>query len=193
MALDPGTSLGPYKIVGLIGAGGMGEVYRARDTRLGREVAIKVLGARYQVGIDGHRRLLREARAVSALNHPNILSLYDICAENGSEFLVTELIRGKTLYQLIGNRGLGVNKALKYAIPIADALARAHAAGILHLDLKPSNIMITEDAIPKILDFGLAHAAEPESSRDGVEALAITESTQHVVAGTAAYMSPEQA
>src|SRR5438270_675448 len=135
MRFSAKTRMGPYEIVAAIGAGGMGEVYRARDTRLGREVAIKMLGARLQAKSDGHERLLREARAVSALNHPNILAFYDICSDNGSEFLVMELVRGKTLDQLIGNRGLAVNDAIKYAIPIADALARAHAAGILHLDL----------------------------------------------------------
>src|SRR4051794_39947938 len=108
MPLATGTRMGPYEIVASIGAGGMGEVYRARDTRLRRDVAIKVLGARLQAKGDGQERLLQEARAVSALNHPNILSLYDICSQNGSEFLVMELVRGKTLDQLIGIRGLAV-------------------------------------------------------------------------------------
>ncbi len=165
----------------------------ARDTRLGREVAIKMLNSRFQARNDGRERLLQEARAVSALNHPNILALYDICSENGSEFLVMELIRGKTLEQLIGNRGIAVNEAVKYAIAMADALARAHAAGILHRDLKPSNIMITEDGVPKILDFGLARAAEPEQRNNGDETRTLTETTEQVVAGTAGYMSPEQA
>ncbi|HEX7361546.1 MAG TPA: protein kinase [Bryobacteraceae bacterium] len=182
MPLSAGTRMGPYEILAAIGAGGMGEVYRARDTRLGREVAIKMLRR------DGHARLLHEARAVSALNHPNILGLYDIGSENGSEFLVIELVRGKTLDQIIGNRGLAVNEAVKYAIPIADALARAHAAGILHRDLKPSNIMISGDGVPKILDFGLAQAAE--NPRDGDETRSLT---GEIVAGTPAYMSPEQA
>jgi Tol biopolymer transport system component/tRNA A-37 threonylcarbamoyl transferase component Bud32 len=177
--------MGPYEILAALGSGGMGEVYRARDTRLGREVAIKVLRR------DGHTRLLQEARAAAALNHPNILGLYDICSENGNEFLVMELVRGKTLDQLIGNRGLGVNEAVKYAIPIADALAGAHAAGILHRDLKPSNIMITEHGVPKILDFGLARMAEVES--DGDVTRSLTEDVTERVAGTAAYMSPEQA
>lgn len=185
--------MGPYEILAAIGAGGMGEVYRARDTRLGREVAIKVLGARLQAKGDGQERLLQEARAVSALNHPNILSLYDICSEDGSEFLVMELVRGKTLDQLIRNRGLGVNETVKYAIPIADALARAHAAGILHRDLKPSNIMITEDGVPKILDFGLAQAVESENRGDGDETRTLTEGAEQLVSGTAGYMSPEQA
>jgi eukaryotic-like serine/threonine-protein kinase len=185
--------MGPYEIMAAIGAGGMGEVYRARDTRLGREVAIKMLGSRFQARNDGRQRLLHEARAVSALSHPNILALYDICSENGSEFLVMELVRGKTLEQLIGNRGIAVNQAVKYAIAMADALARAHAVGLLHRDLKPSNIMITEDGVPKILDFGLAQAAEPESRNNGDETRTLTEASEQVVAGTAGYMSPEQA
>ncbi|HEX7361547.1 MAG TPA: protein kinase [Bryobacteraceae bacterium] len=186
MPLLAGTRMGPYEILAAIGAGGMGEVYRARDTRLGREVAIKMLRR------DGHARLLHEARAVSALNHPNILGLYDIGSENGSEFLVMELVRGKTLDQIIGNCGIVVNEAVKYAIPIADALARAHAAGILHRDLKPSNIMISADGVPKILDFGLAQAAEPENP-GGDQTQSLTGASERLVAGTPAYMSPEQA
>ena len=191
--LAAGTQLGPYRIVELLGAGGMGEVYRARDTRLGREVAIKVLGSPFPAKTDGYARLLQEARAVSALNHPNILALHDICSEKGTEFLVMELVRGKTLGQMIGNRGMAVNKAVKYAIPIADALARAHMAGILHRDLKPSNIMITEEGVPKVLDFGLARAAESENRNDGQETRSEGRGSEQVVAGTAAYMSPEQA
>ncbi|HEX7361548.1 MAG TPA: protein kinase [Bryobacteraceae bacterium] len=186
MPLAAGTRMGPYEILAAIGSGGMGEVYRAHDTRLGREVAIKMLRR------DGHARLLQEARAVSALNHSNILGLYDICSENGSEFLVMELVRGKTLDQRIGNRGISVNEAVKYAIPIADALACAHAAGIFHRDLKPSNIMVSADGAPKILDFGLAQASEPKDP-DGNETRSLTGASQQVVAGTAAYMSPEQA
>jgi serine/threonine protein kinase len=193
MPLATGTRMGAYEILAAIGAGGMGEVYRARDTRLGREVAIKMLGSRFQVRVDGHERLIQEARAVSALNHPNILALYDICSENGSDFLVMELVRGKTLEQLIGKHGLAVNEAVKYAIAIADGLARAHAAGILHLDLKPSNIMITEDGVPKILDFGLAQAANPETHKNDDETQTLTAAAESVIAGTAGYMSPEQA
>ncbi len=191
--LAPGTQLGPYRIMELLGTGGMGEVYRARDTRLGREVAIKVLGSPFPAKTDGYARLLQEARAVSALNHPNVLALHDICSENGTEFLVMELVRGKTLGQLIGNRGMAVNKAVKYAIPIADALARANMAGILHRDLKPSNIMITEEGVPKVLDFGLARAAESQNRNDGQQIRLVTRASEQVVAGTAAYMSPEQA
>ena len=190
--------MGPYEVLAAIAAGGMGEVYRARDTRLNREIAIKILSSRYKTDEDRHKQmLLDEARAISALNHPNIMALYDICSENGTDFLVMELVRGKTLDQLIGNRGLGVNEAVRYAISIADALARAHAVGILHRDLKPSNIMITEDGVPKILDFGLARLEQPQadSDKDATQALTGGDSQfQHgSVAGTAAYMSPEQA
>jgi Protein kinase domain len=127
MSLAAGTRVGAYEILAPLGAGGMGEVYRARDTRLGREVAIKFLGPRFATQPGASQRLLEEARAASALNHANIVALHDICSENGNEFLVMELVRGKTLDHLIGNRGLlPVTTALKFAIPIADALAPAH-------------------------------------------------------------------
>jgi eukaryotic-like serine/threonine-protein kinase len=197
MSLAVGTRVGAYEILAPLGAGGMGEVYRARDTRLGREVAIKLLGPRFVTRPEASHRLLEEARAASALNHPNIVALYDICSENGNEFLVMELVGGKTLDHLIGNRGLAVTMALKYAIPIADALARAHAAGILHRDLKPSNIMITQDGIPKILDFGLAQLTQPQTAADEDATELLTEQSSNLhhdaIAGTAPYMSPEQA
>jgi eukaryotic-like serine/threonine-protein kinase len=196
MSLAAGTRVGAYEILAPLGAGGMGEVYRARDTRLGREVAIKFLAARFATKPGASQRLLEEARAASALNHPNIVALHDICFENGNEFLVMELVRGKTLDHLIGNRGLAVTTALKYAIPIADALSRAHAAGILHRDLKPSNIMVTQDGVPKILDFGLAQLTQPQtgSEKDVTELLTEQSSNLHHegIAGTAGYMSPEQ-
>jgi eukaryotic-like serine/threonine-protein kinase len=189
--------MGPYEILAAIGAGGMGEVYRARDMRLGREVAIKVLGYRSHGKTNGPGQLLQEARSVSALNHPNIVGLYDICSDNGSQFLVMELVRGKALDQLIGSRDIAVNQALRYAIAIADALARAHSAGILHRDLKPSNIVVSEDGTPKILDFGLATLtnAKPSSPEDVTRSLidAETHTDTQPIAGTAGYMSPEQA
>jgi eukaryotic-like serine/threonine-protein kinase len=196
MPLPLGAKLGPYEILAPIGSGGMGEVYRARDTRLGREVAIKILGTRHEVTPERHERFMQEARAASALNHPNIVALYDISTENGSDFLVMELVRGKTLDQLRGNRGLAIREAVQYAIPLADALARAHWAGILHRDLKPSNIMVTEDGVPKILDFGLAKLAEPDpiAEQDATRTVHSGPpiSEQGTVMGTAAYMSPEQ-
>jgi serine/threonine protein kinase len=197
MALTSGVRLGPYEILAPLGAGGMGEVYRARDTRLGREVAIKILGTRHEVTPERRDRLLLEARTASALNHPNIVALYDISSDNGSDFLVMELVRGKTVDQFRGNRGLAVREAVRYAIPIADALACAHATGILHRDLKPSNIMVTNDGVPKILDFGLAKLAEPDPIAEDEATRTVHAgapiSGQGTIMGTAAYMSPEQA
>jgi Tol biopolymer transport system component len=194
MWLSAGDKLGPYEILAPLGTGGMGEVYRARDTRLGREVAIKILGSRHAVNPARRDRFLQEARTTSALNHANIVALYDIGNENGADFLVMELVRGKTLDQLAGNRGLGITEALRYAIPIADALARAHSVGILHRDLKPSNIMVTEDGIPKILDFGLAQLTEPESLSEADATWTIQAAHEDgQIAGTPGYMSPEQA
>jgi Tol biopolymer transport system component len=197
MPLTAGARLGPYEILAPLGAGGMGEVYRARDTRLGREVAIKILASRHEVTRERRERFLQEARSASALNHPNIVVLHDVGSEDGNDFLVMELVRGKTLEQLHGNRGLAVREAVKYAIPIADALACAHTAGILHRDLKPSNIMVTDDGVPKILDFGLAKLTEPnpisEDSATRTVQAASPISEEGKIAGTAAYMSPEQA
>jgi eukaryotic-like serine/threonine-protein kinase len=200
MPLAGGSRLGPYEILAPLGAGGMGEVYRARDTRLGREVAIKILATRHEVTPERRERFLQEARAASALNHPNIVALYDIGNDigndGGSDFLVMELVRGKTLDQLRGNRGLAVRDAIRYAIPLADALARAHTAGILHRDLKPSNIMVTDDGVPKILDFGLAKLAGPDPIAAGDATTTVHGgapiSEQGTIMGTAAYMSPEQ-
>src|SRR6202165_681793 len=191
MPLTAGARLGPYEILAPLGAGGMGEVYRARDTRLGREVAIKILASRHEVTQERRERFLQEARAASALNHPNIVVLHDVGSEDGNDFLVMELVRGKTLDQLRGNRSLAVRDAVKYAIPIADALACAHSAGILHRDLKPSNIMVTDDGVPKILDFGLAKLTEPnpisedEATRTVHAANPISEEGK--MPGTAAY------
>ena len=201
-SLSPGTHLGAYEILAPLGAGGMGEVYRARDTRLGREVAIKILHSRYASDAVRRERFLREARAVSSLNHPNIVALYDIGSEAGTDFLVMELVRGRTLDQLIGNRGLSINETLKYAIPIAEAMGRAHAAGVLHRDLKPANIMVTEDGVPKILDFGLAQLSETQAVSDSDRTTMAPHpamaprpalSEEGMIAGTASYMSPEQA
>jgi hypothetical protein len=172
----------------------MGEVYRARDTRLRREVALKVLSSRHALTIERRERFLREARTDSALNHPNIVALYDIGNHEGTDFLVMELVRGKTLEHVAGNHGIAVNDAVKYFIPIADALARAHNAGIVHHDLKPSNIMVTEDGVPKILDFGLAQLAEPETVSEGDATRTFQPcDSPGQIAGTPAYMSPEQA
>jgi serine/threonine protein kinase len=180
MFLAAGDKLGPYEIVGLIGAGGMGEVYLARDPRLGRNVAIKVSAAQFT------ERFEREARAVAALNHPNICTLYDV----GPNYLVMELVDGES-----PNGPLPLETALDYSRQIADALEAAHERGITHRDLKPGNIKITPEGRVKVLDFGLAKQAEPV--RDGGNAQASSTVTMNsqpgVVLGTAAYMAPEQA
>src|SRR5215203_5326437 len=156
VALQAGTRLGPYEVLSLIGAGGMGEVYRARDPRLNREVAIKVLPADRVTDGDRRRRFLREARAASALNHPHIVTIHEVETLEGVDFLVMEYVRGKSLDALIPRHGLRVGEALRIASAVADALAAAHAHGIIHRDLKPANVMIGHDGAIKVLDFGLA-------------------------------------
>ena len=192
MALASGTRLGSYKIESLLGAGGMGEVYRARDVRLNRTVAIKVLGHQL-TDRDRERRFLQEARAASALNHPHIVTLHDIVRDAGIEFLVMEYVPGKPLDRLISGNRLPLGEALAYGQQIAGALAAAHAAGIVHRDIKPANIIVTPDGHVKILDFGLAKLAErdPGGPEDQTQRAALTEAG--TVLGTTAYMSPEQA
>ena len=195
MSLPPGTSLGPYEIVERIGAGGMGEVYRAVDTRLGREVAVKVLPSAYAHDEHRRRRLEREARAASALNHPNIVTVHDFGSEEGRTFIVMELVRGMTLTQLIPPAGLEVRLALHYAQQVATALQRAHAAGVIHRDIKPGNVMVTSDGLVKVMDFGLARvgplAIDGETQSRQAADGALTE--EGATLGTFAYMSPEQA
>src|SRR3954453_9506302 len=156
MSLAPGTRLGPYEVLGLIGAGGMGEVYRARDHRLGREVAIKVLPADRLPDEGRRRRFLQEAQAASALNHPHIITIYEIETAADHDFMVMEYVRGKSLDDLIPRHGMRLDEALRIAIPVADALAAAHARGIIHRDLKPANVIVGTDGTVKVLDFGLA-------------------------------------
>jgi serine/threonine protein kinase len=156
MSLSAGTRLGPYEILSSLGAGGMGEVYTARDVRLDRLVAIKVLPADQLTDPESKRRFIHEARAASALNHPNIVTIYDVGSENGVEFLAMELIEGRTLDELTPRHGFRVPEMLRYAVQVADALAKAHAAGIVHRDLKPGNVMVTGDGLVKVLDFGIA-------------------------------------
>jgi serine/threonine protein kinase len=160
MPLSTGTPLGPYEIVAPLGAGGMGEVYKARDTRLNRLVAIKVLPAG-RLGDEGRKqRFIQEAQAASALNHPNIITIYDIAIDNARDYLVMEYIPGKTLDVLIRGTGMPLGELLRIAIQVAEGISRAHEAGILHRDLKPSNIMVSENGLVKILDFGLAKLTE---------------------------------
>ena len=188
MPLSPGSSLGPYEIIAPLGAGGMGEVYRARDTRLGREVAIKVLPGSFSDDPERLRRFEQEARATGMLNHPNILVVHDFGTHQGSPYLVTELLEGQTLREELP---VSRRKALDWARQIATGLAAAHAKGVTHRDLKPENLFVTTDGRVKILDFGLAKVAAPE-----VDALAATRTAgtaTGIALGTIGYMSPEQA
>ena len=192
MALAAGVLIGPYEILSLLGAGGMGEVYKARDTRLHRVVALKTLPAEKVSDAERKRQFLIEARAASQLNHPNIVTIHDITEQGGACFIAMEYVAGKTLEQANSGGGVPLKDAVKYAAEIADALAAAHTAGIIHRDLKPANIMITEDGRVKLLDFGLAKLAEPALAA-GIEAATLSAMGGEGVAGTPAYMSPEQA
>ena len=194
MALPIGTKLGPYEIVAPLGAGGMGEVYRAKDTRLGREVAIKVLPELLAKDVDRLRRFEQEARAVAALNHPNVLAIHDVAEQNGAPFLVSELLEGHSLRQELTNDALPVRRGVEYGMQIAQGLAAAHDKGIIHRDLKPENIFVTQDGRLKILDFGLAKLAKPEIAFDEGATLeaAAQETSPGMVLGTVGYMSPEQ-
>ncbi len=167
MSLPPGTKLGPYEITALIGAGGMGEVYRARDSRLKRDVAVKVLPRALSLDADRLRRFEQEALATAALNHPNILAVFDIGTSEGSPYVVSELLEGETLRDRLRTGRIPVRKALDYALQIAHGLAAAHEKGIIHRDLKPENLFLTKDGRVKILDFGLAKLtqAEPNAPR----------------------------
>jgi len=189
-----GQSLSHYQILSRLGEGGMGVVYKARDQHLDRFVAIKVLPPELVADPDRKRRFVQEAKAASALNHPNIITIHDIANDKGTDFIVMEYVQGKTLGQVIPRRGLQLNDVLKYAIQIADALAKAHAAGIIHRDLKPGNIMVGEDGLVKVLDFGLAKLTErPPVGEDDLTRTTPPWTDEGTILGTAAYMSPEQA
>ncbi len=192
MTLTSGTKLGPYEIVALLGAGGMGEVYRALDTRLGRDVAVKVLPVGMAKDPDRLRRFEQEARTIATLNHPNILGIHDIGANDGAPFLVSELLEGQTLRERLESGLLPVRRAMEYALGIAQGLSAAHDKGIVHRDLKPENVFITRDGRVKVLDFGLAKLMRPEESRDTVATLASPATLPGMVLGTVGYMSPEQ-
>ncbi len=197
--MDPmlGQALGHYRIEAKLGEGGMGVVYRAFDTHLDRAVAIKILRADAIGSPERKRRFLQEAKTASALNHPNIIHIYDISSSDGTDFIAMEFVLGKTLDQLIGKSGLPLRDTLNYSIQIADALARAHSAGIVHRDLKPANIIVAEDGRVKLLDFGIAKLTEPAVDSEGATAtMAAPEHLQTeegAIVGTVAYMSPEQA
>jgi Tol biopolymer transport system component len=195
MPLAAGTKLGGYEIVAPLGAGGMGEVYRARDTRLGREVAIKVLPEAVASDPDRRQRFEQEARAASALNHPNILTIHDVGSIDGTVYIAMELVEGRTLRELVASgEPLPTKRLLDVAVQTAEGLAKAHSAGIVHRDLKPENLMVSKDGFVKILDFGLAKLVEPVSQDASALPTAIAAPTQPgTVMGTAGYMSPEQA
>ena len=189
MPLSPGQSLGHYEIISRIGAGGMGEVYKARDPRLDRFVAIKVLPDHIAKREDLRQRFEREARAVASLNHPNICVLHDIGSQDGTDFMVMEYLEGETLAARIGKGALPLDQTLKYAMQTADALDRAHQAGVTHRDVKPPNIMLTRDGV-KMLDFGLAKSAAKVGPTEETLTAALT--TEGSILGTPQYMAPEQ-
>ena len=191
MSLPPGTSIGPYEIRGPLGSGGMGDVYLAHDSRLGRDVAIKVLPSAFATDRDRLRRFEQEARAASALNHPAIVTVHDIGSANASPFLCMELVNGVTLRQLIADGPLPIRRVLSIASQVADGLAKAHEAGIVHRDLKPENVMVTTDGFAKILDFGLAKLVE--QTRQVADTVTSGLTAPGTLLGTATYMSPEQA
>jgi serine/threonine protein kinase/Tol biopolymer transport system component len=194
MPLSAGTRLGPYEILASLGAGGMGEVYRARDSRLGRDVAIKVLPPDVASHPERVKRFEKEARAASALNHPNLVTVHDIGNSDGVGYIAMELVEGRTLREMLADGPLAPRTFLSVGAQVADGLARAHAAGIVHRDLKPENVMVTRDGFAKILDFGLAKLVEVEGPGHTTKAPTVSGATEPgVVMGTIAYMSPEQA
>ncbi len=196
MAIDPGTNIGPYKIMHTLGAGGMGEVYLARDTRLGRKIALKFLSAEFTKDEERVRRFQQEARAASALNHPNLITIFEIGEVESVHFIATEFIEGITLRQRIAPSRMSTSEICDVAIQVASALAAAHAAGITHRDIKPENIMVRPDGVVKVLDFGLAKLTEsPDASAKDPNAITkrVVETDPGVVMGTVSYMSPEQA
>jgi len=192
--LTIGTTLGPYEVLGPLGAGGMGEVYRARDTRLARDVAIKVLPATVASSPERLARFEREAKTVAGLNHPNIVVLYSIEEADGTRFLTMELVDGRDLSNLVSAGGLPVDQVLDVAIALSDALVAAHEKGVVHRDLKPANVMLTREGRVKVLDFGLAKLAMPDVNSELTQAATVASplSTDGQVVGTVPYMAPEQ-
>jgi len=192
MTLVSGTKLGPYEIAAPIGAGGMGEVYRARDTRLGRDVAVKVLPEALAKDADRLRRFEQEARTIAALNHPNILAIHDIGTHQGAPFLVSELLEGQSLREILDAGPLPLRRSIEYALGIARGLSAAHEKGIVHRDLKPENVFITRDGRVKVLDFGLAKLVTAAEVQDAAATLTSPATLPGTVMGTVGYMSPEQ-
>jgi eukaryotic-like serine/threonine-protein kinase len=196
MAFPPHARLGAYELLCPLGSGGMGEVYRARDTRLGREVAIKVLHAELSGDERRRQRFLHEARTLSSVNHPHIVAIHEIESDGDVDFMVMELVRGTTLDRLIPARGLSLADLLRIAVPIGDALTAAHDRGIIHRDLKPANVMVADDGVVKLLDFGVATMIDTDEDRQlqtSTDPQRLALSAPGRIAGTVAYMSPEQA
>ena len=196
LALTPGTRLGPYEVTASISAGGMGEVYRAHDTKLGRDVALKILRDAFTADPDRLARFQREAKVLASLNHPNIAAIYGLEDADGTRALVLELVEGPTLAERIAHGPIPLDDALPIATQIAEALEAAHEHGIIHRDLKPANIKVTPDEVVKVLDFGLAKALEPERSdadAGNSPTMTVVATTKGLILGTPTYMSPEQA
>ena len=194
MTLATGSRLGPYEILAPLGAGGMGEVFRARDTRLGRDVAVKVLPDHLAGDPKALARFESEAKAVAALSHPSILALFDVGEENGVNFAVAELLEGETLRALVARGPVPVKRALEIAREVTEGLAAAHEKGIVHRDVKPENVFLTKDGHAKVLDFGLARHETAFRSSDDSHSPTLSALTEAgAVVGTVAYMSPEQA
>jgi serine/threonine protein kinase len=187
--MENGTTLGLYRIVSKLGEGGMGDVYRAHDARLGRDVALKVLPSDVAADADRLERFRREARALAALNHPHIVTIFSIEEADGVPFLTMELVEGHSLEHLVSDGGLSLPRLFDIGIALADALSAAHRRGIVHRDVKPANVMVTSDGLVKVLDFGLARAADvPERSEHDATSLGLTRAG--FVVGTIPYMSP---
>src|SRR5713226_1216548 len=195
MALTSGTRLGPYEILSAIGGGGMGEVYQAHDTKLGRDVAIKVLPEAFAHDADRLSRFQREAKMLASLNHPNIATIHGLEQSGDTSYLVMELVSGETLAERVKAGPLGIEEALKIAVQIAEALEAAHEKGIIHRDLKPANVKVTPEGKLKVLDFGLAKAFAGDTAKDLSHAVTLTAmgTEEGRILGTPAYMSPEQA
>jgi eukaryotic-like serine/threonine-protein kinase len=192
MGLAPGTQLGPYTIQSQIGAGGMGEVYRARDTRLGRDVALKILPESFARDADRLRRFELEEQAVAALNHPNIVQIFDVGHRNGTPYLVSELLEGESLRAVLDSKPLHQRRVVEYAVQIANGLGAAHERGIVHRDLKPDNLFVCRDGRIKILDFGVAKLAAKASAEMDGATMTSSPTAADAVLGTASYMAPEQ-
>lgn len=194
--MTPGTRLGPYEVTAPLGAGGMGEVYRARDTKLNREVALKIVSAEFAADRDRMSRFEREAQVLASLNHPNVAAIYGFEESASTRALVLELVEGPTLAERLAQGPLSIDDVIAMARQIAEALEYAHEQGVIHRDLKPANIKITPEGTVKALDFGLAKALDTQGSRlsaDNSPTLSLAATQAGVILGTAAYMSPEQA